>query len=779
MDIKSPVLFERISRTTLYLAVLLIPLWFLPFTQNVLEYQKQTLLLLLVFLGVISWLAKSISEGEFVFRKTWIHVGVFVLLLSVGASTLFSKWQYGSFWGLPLDVSDSFLTLFAFVLLYLLLSNTIGDIKTLFRLLVYLVVSGTIVGIFSILQLSGIFLLPFARVATFNTIGNSNSIAVFVAVLLPLVLILSYVSRRLLKWGLWAIAGILLLILALLNFSDAWIVFSAGLLVLLVFGMLNLRRKSEFGWVSLPMALLVVSLFFLMFQFTLPGSPVTPVEVSPSLGAEFSIVKDVLKESPILGSGPGTFVFDYAKFHSADLNQTIFWGTRFASGASEFLDSAATKGILGILALFSLIVAAVYFVSRKLLYQGKEEVDKSEDIAWMLKLGVLSSFVGIVTAFALYPANFTLLFLFWVLLGILAMFAGGELKKISIAPPSSLALISSFIFLIVLIFGLGTVFIGAQKYAAEVQYLKGLKASLQGDANGAIVKIISAASLNPSIDTYWRDLAQLYLNDVNVIGSDNSIATEERQQLQQVAIQNAVASANQAVAISPENVANWNVQGFVFRNLIGIAGAEEGAIAAYEKAFELEPASPFSITELARVYFLQAQRVGAEDFVVLHDESLAKALEKLNIAVELKNDYSTARFLIASVFEERGQVQEAIAELEKANVISPNDSGLAFQLGLVYYRQDRLTDARKELERAKQISPNDSNTKYILGLVYDRQGRSSDALSEFQGVLAFNPGNEEVRNIVENLKAGRPALEGIVSSTPPVQEGSPPELEGE
>lgn len=773
MNMKSQALFERISRITLYLAVFLIPLWFLPFTQNILEYQKQTLLLLLVFLGVISWLAKSISDGELTFRKTWIHVGVFALLISVGISTIFSKWQYGSFWGLSLDISDSFITLFAFVLLYSLLSNTIRDTKEIFRLLVYLAISGTIVGVFSILQLSGIFVLPFVKVATFNTVGNSNSIAIFVAVLLPMILVLSNIARKLLKWVLWSITGILLLILAALNFSDAWIVFSVGLLVLLVFGMLNLRKKSEFGWVSLPMALLVVALFFMMFNFTLPGSPTTPVEVSPSLGAEFGIVKEVLKDSPIVGSGPGTFAFDYAKFHSSDLNQTIFWGTRFTSGASEFLDFAATKGVLGIFALLSLIAAALYFVSRKLI---KQEENQSEDTSWMLQLGVFSSFVGIIAAFALYPANFTLLFLFWVLLGILTVFAGGKLQKISIAPPSSLALLSSFVFLIVLIFGLGTVFIGAQKYAGEVQYLKGLRASQAGDSDSAITSIISAAGLNSSIDTYWRDLAQLYLNRVTTIGADDSLAAEERQQLQQVAIQNAVASANQAVVISPENVANWNVQGFIYRNLIGIAGAEEGAISAYEKAVELEPASPFSITELGRVYFLQAQRVGAEDFQELHDESLTKALEKLNVAVELKNDYSAARFLIATVLEEQGQISEAIAELEKANVISPNDSGLAFQLGLVYYRQDRLTDARNELERAKQINPEDSNTKYMLGLVYSRQARTSDALLEFEAVLELNPENTEVQSIIENLRTGKAALNGIISSTPPVEEEGPAEI---
>ncbi|MEK6881540.1 MAG: hypothetical protein AABY22_18100, partial [Nanoarchaeota archaeon] len=43
---------------------------------------------------------------------------------------------------------------------------------------------------------------------------------------------------------------------------------------------------------------------------------------------------------------------------------------------------------------------------------------------------------------------------------------------ISIAPPSFLAVASSFVFLLVLIFGVGLLFIGGQKYAAEIQWDK-------------------------------------------------------------------------------------------------------------------------------------------------------------------------------------------------------------------------------------------------------------------------------------------------------------------
>jgi hypothetical protein len=50
-----------------------------------------------------------------------------------------------------------------------------------------------------------------------------------------------------------------------------------------------------------------------------------------------------------------------------------------------------------------------------------------------------------------------------------------------------------------------------------------------------------------------------------------------------------------------------------------------------------------------------------------------------------------------------------------------------------------------------------------LGLVYDQKGEKDKSLKEFEEVLALNPGNEEVKKIVENLKKGLPALEGILT----------------
>jgi len=240
-----------------------------------------------------------------------------------------------------------------------------------------------------------------------------------------------------------------------------------------------------------------------------------------------------------------------------------------------------------------------------------------------------------------------------------------------------------------------------------------------------------------------------------------------------------VNAAQKAAAAAPANIANWNVQGFVYRSLIRVPGADALALAAYEKAKGLEPASPFSWTELGRVYILQTQNlVSQEGKETERETALAKALENLAKAIELKADYAPAHFLTAVVYEQQGKNDEAIAKLEDTKKIAPDDTGLAFQLGTVYWQKKDLDKAQAELEHAISLNANYSNARYILGLVFDAKNNKAKALEQFSKIAELNPDNEEVKKIIANIEAGKTPLDGIQVSQPPVQE-TPPEIQNE
>src|SRR6185436_9435402 len=130
-----------------------------------------------------------------------------------------------------------------------------------------------------------------------------------------------------------------------------------------------------------------------------------------------------------------------------------------------------------------------------------------------------------------------------------------------------------------------------------------------------------------------RDLSQLYLSQLSRISTDKTLSDTQKSQQTQDAITKAVGSANQATIANPANVENWNVRGFVYRNLIGITGADALAIESYTKASTLEPASPFSFTEMGRVYFLQGQKFAAQkDMAVEKQNAFDNALKSLDKA---------------------------------------------------------------------------------------------------------------------------------------------------
>lgn len=792
--------FTTLSSINLYLLALLVPLWFLPFTQNSVEYPKQLLVIILIFLSIAAWGIKVIRGGELSYRRTWLYIPLFFLLLVSAVSTFFSLSPSASFWGSQFDIAGSFLTLSAFVFLYLVMVNTL-NVKSVYRFLALFAVSSAAASMLAVAQLGGLLsFLPFGIVSApaFNTIGSLNSVAVFSAVLLPFSLGMALGGRMLSKIFLWIVVSSLVAVLVLINFSTAWITLIVGMITLFILGMSRMRSRNRLGWVSFPFTFSVIALLFLLFSVSVPGAPSVPFEVSPSQKASFDIAQNVLADRPFLGSGPGTFVFDYARFRSPVLNQTLFWGTRFPAGASEVLDGFAERGVLGMLAFFGMVFAALAVGIRKFFFphparhdikddrsfagiqsESQQEAERSEEappgeqsgFSLLISYGIFASFVAVLTAQFLYPAHFMLSLIFWMLLGGMTVIAAPRLRSIALKKHTLFSTLPSFVFLFVIIFGLGLIFVGAQKYVAEIHYRRALNIYAQGNIDSAINQVLSATRLNPSSDVYWRNLSQLYLVRLNQITQNAGISLEERQERSQDVIANIVASTRQATDLSPADVANWTVQGFVYRSLIGIPGAEDFAIEAYRRAIELEPASPFNWTELGRIYFLQAQR-RVQEGASLQDQEKAyeQAFVNLNQALELKEDYAPAHYLAAVVYDSQGRTAEAVVKLKEATAFSPRDVGLAFQLGMVYWQQGEIEGARVEFERAKALNPSYSNARYMLGLVYDTLGEPGKARLEFAVVAGLNPGNLEVLEILKNLNAGRSALESITPNQPPIQE---------
>ena len=751
----SGLFFDKLNKISLYSLLFLLPLFFLPFTQSVLGFSKQILILFLVFLSLIGWFGKQFVQGKVTIRvnKILYSVLIFIFLLFV-LTTVFSLWPTASFWGWPLSIADSFLSFLSFFLLVFLFVNTFQSEKEIFSALLIFLISGALAGIFLLLQLYNIFILPFdfARVFSFNTIGSVYQAVLFLAVILPLSLVLAF---RIKKPIFWLVFLILLSSVILASLKEAWTVILLGVLTLAIFGLVGSRGKVRAGLAAFLMLLLVLSIFFIFFPLRFAWFPTLPVQVSPGIMAEAEILRGVYSEGAkniLLGTGPGTFIFNYSQYRPLLLNLTLFWGTRFSSGSSEFLDWFIVKGVLAGLALLSFIGMMIYLGVRGLL--------RAENPLG-IRLGLLASAVTLIGAGFLSSFNISLWFVFWIIMAGL-LFYNSQTREINL-DSSFRRMFFSAILLAVMIIGVTLFLFQSQKYLAEIHYSRGISFSQQGDIDRAINSIERAASLNSSVDIYWRDLAQLYLARANLIVQDSRLTTEERGLLVNQIITEGIGSLNRATNRSPFNVANWNVRGFFYRSLIGVPGAGEEALRSYVRAAELEPTSPFAYGEIGRVYILMAQDFRAKQMKDNEKESLSLAIISLERSIELKPDYSPAYYLMAVVYDQQGREEEAITMLEEIIGVFPQDLGASFQLGMLYWRKEKLEQAQQEFERIIKMDSDHANARYMVGLVYDKKGEREKAREQFEKVALLNPENQEVIKILDNLKTGRPALEGIIS----------------
>jgi tetratricopeptide (TPR) repeat protein len=766
--------FDRLNKFSLYSVLILMPIFFLPFVQDSLNFPKQMILLVFVFLGLIGWLGKSVFMGKLYLKKLdKFYLALILIFISLLLSAVFSELPRTSLFGSPLSVTDSFLTFVLFIGFFFLVVNSFEKQAEIFSFLFFFLISGAFAAFLNLFQIYRVFILPFdfSRSVSFNTIGTTNSFALFSALVLPVCLILFFNSKHFLK----KILGLACLVFGfnvlLINFKTAWLALIVALLLLFVFNVNNQKSKIKTAGIALLMFALVVSLFFYFFPGLLPGFPVLPLEVSLSAESELHILKNVFSEQTknvFFGSGPASFVLNYSKYRPIALNQTLFWGTRFSEGGSSFLTWLMTKGIFGSLSLIFLYYLVVSYAFKNLT--------KPEDKSfYQLKVGLTASLIGLIVAWFFYPFNFVLYFTFWFLLACLIVFFNPEIKTIDLSIHLKMIFANMALILIVIL-GSSLFFWQGQRFLAEGKYLKAINSYQAGNVDNAVNQLDQAINLNPYFDLYWRDFSQVSLVQANNISQNPNFSAEQKIDLINSAIINGAEAVNQAIVINPNNVANWNVRGFFYQNLIGVEGAAELSLSSYQKATELEPASPFAFAEKARIYVLIAQENSQKQQTDLQRKNLDSAIEYLEKALELKSDYAPGHYLLAVVYDQKGELSQAASKLEQTKLIIPQDEGIAFQLGLLYWRQQQFNQAEQEFDRAVNLNPDYSNARYMLGLAYDQNNEKEKARQQFEIIAQNNPDNQEIKRILDNINQGLPALEEIVLPEPPLQE-TPPEID--
>jgi len=766
ISLKGANIFDIISKISIYVLIFLLPIFFLPITSNYLDFNKQAILIFLVFLSFFFYSLKCLIQGKSILNLEKFNIFLIIFLVVCLIATIFSYWPYGSFWGWPLPVSESLITLICLVLFYFLIIN-VFEKKEVFRALVLFLISSFLAIIFGILQLFKVFILPFnfTKDAFFNTVGMVNSLGFLAVALLSLSFILLPNVKKGLKAFLITLIIASSLLILIINFSVLWIVLAIASFLVMVF-MMALQKKYFFDsrWMTLPMVFLTISLFFIFFKFPIPLLPTPPLEVFLTQGTSFNIAKEVLKESPLLGSGPGTFIYVFSKYKNPELNKTALWDVKFEHPTSKIFDILIGNGILGLLAYLIMIVY-FFVIGVKFLF-SKTETNKEEDkILKYLPLSFFLCFVVLNIGFFFYTSNLTIDFLnFFLMAGFLSFISS---KKEFALKTSSLATLAfNFIFVLIIIFSFGMIILEGQKYLAEVNYAKGVSAFNQNKIDDSISYLEKAVRLTPKVDLYQRELSQIYLQkakqEIVLKGLDSQDSVEKISEF----INKSINTINAAVNSNPKNSNNLAVRALVYQNLIGLSdGAADLSIKFYEDALSLEPNNPYLVTQKGIALLAKASLL-SQDKTDEKEKILSEAKKQFDKAISLKPDYVDAYLQKAGISQSQGNIEEAINILKEAEKITPNNETLLLQLGLLYYYDKDYENARIKLEKLTSRVPNYSNALYFLGLTYDELGNKEKSIEKFEAIEKLNPDNQEVKQILENLKEGKKALEGLLKEQP-------------
>jgi len=276
----------------------------------------------------------------------------------------------------------------------------------------------------------------------------------------------------------------------------------------------------------------------------------------------------------------------------------------------------------------------------------------------------LIALVAQTIAYFLYNSNLSLDFVYFFLLAAFIGLSSEEKKDYTLSSPSFLTLCVTFIFSLFLIFGSGILILDGQRYFAEVNYFKAQAALAKGNLDQAISGIEKAVRANPSSDIYLSGLAQTYFSKIgNLINKKDlkDLSDEEKKNIQ-VLINNSVNAAKIATDVSPNNIANWSIRGFIYQNLIGIvSGAEDWAITSYDRAINLEPANPYYPTQQGIVYMKKASLL-AGDKANEKNQILAQAKSHFEKAVQLKPDYANAIYFLGLTYDKLGLKDQATEE---------------------------------------------------------------------------------------------------------------------
>lgn len=694
-------MLNKIVKTLLYLIIFFLPLFVLPVTAMPVAWNKHILLLVLGLVALILWFINLIKAGELKLNWTKLSTVVLILLLVVGISTLFSMARAQSFWSAT--SAESCLNFILYGVVFFLASNVFIQNKDVSKALAILLISSALVNLLFLIQLLFGPILPweFSQTIGFNLLGSVWTLAVFVGGM-SVVLLSLLGSSQIFKTRFYQILGYLALILFLvsliiINSKAAWIGVALSLIMVIWQKLkefpsetlstavasapgVDQVKKIDLKRVYLPAVIFVIAAILIFVDIPLAKRFQLQNLITLNNKSTQSIVNKTFSGSfknTLIGSGPATFEYQYALHQPQDIVQGPFWQTRFAQGKYALATLLVELGVLGLVGLILIILAFLWPAFKKVIFV--KQIHQADEGRFCLQTVMLAVGFYFLVCWFLYLVDFSLLFIIFLILGLWLAVSNLNRKEVVFIKSPQQAFFIMLLGIVVIAGSAVGLFFSGKKYLAAVNYGRALAAVKQKEVNinAAVNLLAKAVSLDTTNDLYLRELSEVYLMQLAQLGSNAQLDATQRQQAAQLIISNLESLTQKMAGVNPKNSQNWGQLGKIYGSLILVnPTALELSTNNYFKASELDPKNPLIWLKLASLNFemgkitqQQSEQPGVgkgdkEQLQTLYEQNLKQAVEYADKSIALKNNFVTAYYLKALIYDFSKQYGLALANYQ-------------------------------------------------------------------------------------------------------------------
>ena len=123
-----------------------------------------------------------------------------------------------------------------------------------------------------------------------------------------------------------------------------------------------------------------------------------------------------------------------------------------------------------------------------------------------------------------------------------------------------------------------------------------------------------------------------------------------------------------------------------------------------------------------------------------------EAIAHLQKAFALQENNAVAHYNLGIVLEKQGQTDEAIRQYQDALRLEPDLADAHNGLGVALHAKGQTDKAIRQLQEAIRLEPDHAEAHYNLGVAIHQQGRTAEAIRQFQTVLRLKPDHAEAYN---------------------------------